>query len=524
MKRLLLIAICLILLPCACFAEDIYIAQTLHGADSGINCSSAHSSGWFNTSGNWANPKQIGKIGPGDIVHLCGTIKSQLATHASGLNGSPITILFENGAKYSNTAWTAGTAAITINNNYITLDGGTNGIVEATDNGTTSSFGGGKAYNRNIDGVLINAADNVIVKKLTIRTIYNRLANSTDCINAGYNIHITGLTTNITISENTISDGYYGIYGALGNSDTITLSNNTISNTSIGINIAPGSTSLTGSNIFIYGNAIRGGTKWDGIFNANCQANGCSSSCLTDKWHHQDGMHLFSQTDTGWMDNVNVFNNYLQDFGIHSTAHIYIEYHGMKNVKIYNNVLVNTGSNYASNGMITVKAADNVKIYNNTLVGAGPSNNQGIYWNSNSGVTPQGAELKNNVISGVRTIMAWAVGTTWTSDNNNFFNYNPSYIFQDSSNAWYSLLWWNGQGYDAQGTTEDPKLGISYALTSSSPASVKSGGADLSSVFTSDKNGVVTRPSGSGWSMGAYQAPNMWPNPAKGQIRPLEEE
>ena len=509
MKRLIIVSICMMLFPFICFAEDIYISETLQGANTGTDCSNSHSTSWLNTSGNWANPKESGKIGPGDTAHLCGTITTQLTTKASGNSGSLITILFESGAKYSNTTWTASTAAITINKNYITLDGGTNGIIEATDNGTTSAFGGTKTYNRNIDGVLINASNNVTVKNLTIRTIYDRLASSVDCIKVGYNIHSTGQSSNITITGNTISDGYYGIYIVLTNSENVTVNNNIITNTSTGINIAPGNTSSTGSNINIYENDVRGGTKYDGVFDANCQTNGCSSSCLTDTWHHQDGIHLFSQGDTGWVNNVNVYNNYLQDFGTHSTSHIYIEYHGMQNVKIYNNVLVNTGTNYASGGMIGIKSADGVKIYNNTLIGNYPNynGNIGIFFNSSGSTYSQGSIVQNNIISGVKLFYGWngtlGTDTIFTAD------YNDNYNGGSSPYNNLSRDWWLAQGYDANGATVNPQLDSNYKLTSSSPASIKRGGANLSSIFTIDKDNMP-RLAVAGWSLGAYQviAPN----------------
>jgi hypothetical protein len=500
-KLLIFLFICLF--PNLCFGEDIFIAQSTQGADSGADCSNAHSAAWFNTSGNWANPKVSGKIGPGDTAHLCGTITSPLTTQNSGSVGSVITILFESGATFSAPTWTVNTGALTVNNNCITIDGGINGTVEATDNGTTATFGGTKTYNRNIYGVYVKGGSNVTIQNLIIRTIYDRLASSTDCLAVGRGIQIEGNSSNILLNNNTISDAVLAISDVLSNTSNITVSNNTISNAGVGINMAPGNTSSTGSNVNVYGNTVTGGPKWDGTFDSNCQIDGCSSSCLTDNHYHQDGMHLFSQGDTGWVDSVNVYNNYLQDFGTHSTAHIYIEYHGMKNVKIYNNVLVNTGTNYAANGMITIKAADGVKIYNNTLVGAGTSNNIGIYWNSSGGVTSQGGDIQNNIIASVRTIMGWAVGTTWTADHNDFYNYSDAYAFQDSSNAFHTYTWWTGQGYDAHGTIENPQLGSNYKPTSSSPNGITSGGINLSSVFTFDKD-FITRPSAGGWSMGAY--------------------
>jgi hypothetical protein len=48
--------------------------------------------------------------------------------------------------------------------------------------------------------------------------------------------------------------------------------------------------------------------------------------------------------------------------------------------------------------------------------------------------------------------------------------------------------------------------GSNWALTSSSPVAIKSGGKNLHSLFTTDKAGA-TRPAGGNWSMGAYQYP-----------------
>ncbi len=89
------------------WAADFYIAQTQAGSNDGSSCVNAHAPTWFNTAANWANPEQAGKVGPGDTVHLCGTftfpandsINGLLKIPGSGSAGSPITILFEPGAK-----------------------------------------------------------------------------------------------------------------------------------------------------------------------------------------------------------------------------------------------------------------------------------------------------------------------------------------------------------------------------------------------------------------------------------------
>ncbi len=61
------------------YAEDIYIAQTAKGADNGTSAANAHAWTWFNSGINWtALSGTDGKIGPGDTVHLTGTITNQL--------------------------------------------------------------------------------------------------------------------------------------------------------------------------------------------------------------------------------------------------------------------------------------------------------------------------------------------------------------------------------------------------------------------------------------------------------------
>ncbi len=513
-------------------AQDIYIAQTAQGTDTGADGANAHAVTWFNTSGNWANPKVLNKIGPGDTVHLCGTITVQLTVQGSGSSGSPVSVFFENGAKFSAPTWPAGSGAINVSNkNYITIDGGTNGMVEATDNGTPSVFGGIKAFQNNIYGLYLYGVNFVTVKNLTIRNIYDRLAGSSDPYESvGYCIYLSGTSNNVTLDKNALSYAFEGIMGVLNNSTNITASNNTITDTSVGINIAPGDINVTGSNVTVYGNTILGGAVWDGAWNIQglssalnaggslpaaatfyydvaenyCNPNsartGTSTSQTTDSsnrtitvsWNqlsnatlyrvwrsafanmssasyidisgatqlvddgslswtsgtpyypdthnHQDGMHFYSQGAAGWMDTLNIYNNFLKDFGTHSTAHIYVEGQWITRVKIYNNICVNTGLNFAANGMITVKAADAVLIYNNTIVGAGPAvTNRGILWNDTSHQSQNG-EIKNNIISGVSYFIYWASGTSFTADHNDLHN-GQTTPFYDSTllrnYAWY---------------------------------------------------------------------------------------
>ena len=105
------------------WAADVFVAQTASGSDSGANCANAHSVAWLNTSGNWTNPKQEGKVGPGDTVHLCGILTSLMKTRAAGEVDNLITIQFEPGAAFSAPTWVHASeeGIITIGHNNIVI-------------------------------------------------------------------------------------------------------------------------------------------------------------------------------------------------------------------------------------------------------------------------------------------------------------------------------------------------------------------------------------------------------------------
>ncbi len=118
-------------------SQDIYIAQSAAGGNTGADCADALAYTFFNTSSNWASTYTGGKISPGTTVHLCGTITGTntantniLRTQGAGTSGSPITIHFETGAIVQSPACTGASGAggcIYLNNAYITLMAGRTG-------------------------------------------------------------------------------------------------------------------------------------------------------------------------------------------------------------------------------------------------------------------------------------------------------------------------------------------------------------------------------------------------------------
>ncbi len=109
--RLLLAALALSIAASTVRAEDFYLAQTAAGAASGADAANAASVSFFNLAANWSSPAKVAAlIGPGDTVHLVGTIRTALVFQAggtapAGAGTGPITLLFETGAVMTSPAW-----------------------------------------------------------------------------------------------------------------------------------------------------------------------------------------------------------------------------------------------------------------------------------------------------------------------------------------------------------------------------------------------------------------------------------
>ena len=136
MSRTILLSLSI---PALCSA-DIYIAQNVTGSNTGQSCADALSDR-FNDAANWGSGAT--QIGPGAIVHLCGSISGNLTVQGSGTRGAPVTVFFERDAKLSQPA---GGPFLTMNNKeFILVDGGANGVIENTAADTRTSMSAAKA-------------------------------------------------------------------------------------------------------------------------------------------------------------------------------------------------------------------------------------------------------------------------------------------------------------------------------------------------------------------------------------------
>lgn len=507
-RNLTLAIVCLLLGASALAAQNnIYIAQNEAGANSGADCSNARSAAWFNTPANWGTG--VTQIGPGDTVHLCGTFRGAVGTtmltvHGNGSAGSPITIRFENGATLASPAWGWNGAIDITQKSYITIDGGTSGIIQNTQNGTSLT------YHQSSNGILVSDSAHVVIKKLTIRGIYaNEGSNSgaTDAAGQGSNdIYIAGNNSDISIHDNTLAAARAGISVGLAKTFSgLDIYSNKISDHCWGIKVGEGSGGFSGSDVRIHGNTITNWTNWQ----------------YPSSVYHTDGIIVYVMSGSSLSPRI--YNNYIYgNLGSGSpTAFIFCTYGTSPPgtvCSIYNNVLISSGLTtiWLKNGQ------PGNQVYNNTIVGPGASG--GIAVRLETATT--GMTFKNNIVSHwQRAITSYTnlAEQIKASDHNVFYDTHQYLFSYNDGRGYYTLGKWQALGFDAHSSTTDPRLSSNYQLQSGSSAVGL--GANLSSLglpaLNADKLGVVRAAAGACkpgvagcWDSGALQASSGRSRPA----------
>jgi hypothetical protein len=474
-------------------ASDIYIVQNTAGADNGADCSNAHSAAWFNSNATGGN-----------TYHLCGTFAgiagSTMLTPPSGSPGNTLTVLFESGAMLTAPYW--GSGAININGrNYISIDGGTNGVIQNTTNGTSL------ANQEGSDGIHISSAINIEIKNLTIQNIYVNGGSSPGATDAGgsgtTDINVIGTNSNISIHDNTLSNSRTGVNVTFDSSaiSNISIYNNYVNDHCWSIAVRAGNGGETSSNIAIYNNTITGWANWQYPTTA----------------YHTDGIILYQPSTDTSIFAPQIYNNYIYgDLGAGSpTAFVFCTCSdspptgsgGANSCAIFNNLFVNTGPNNDTQVWLETGSQNN-KIYNNTFVGYSSSSGHAIV-----SACP-GNIIDNNIVENFQSVIGSydTITSDYTTINYNvYFNIDggpsTSMFSGNDGRNWYTWSQWQALRYDANSSTSDPNLNSSYRISSASGSAYQAG-ANLTSLgitaLNSDKVGTP-RPGSGAWDIGAYE-------------------
>jgi len=491
-------------------AANIYIAQNAAGTANGSTCANAYAVAFFNTAANWGSGST--QIGPGTTVHVCGTLTASagasgyLTFQGSGVSGSPVTLKLEAGAIVQAPYWGANGAIYASGKSYITIDGGTNGLIQATLNGTSGGTcpGGACQYQQGIgEAIYLTGCNTVEIKNLTIGDLYDHTSIS-DTIDPGlhnpWGIGLWGGDSNITVDNNTIHDVNWAVFVETSSGSPLSnldFHSNQIYNVSLGIGGGDGSASATITGpVNIYNNVIHDMAKWD----ANGDVN------------HHDAVYIWlTNSSSSFTGPYNVYNNQIYNLGTTCSTPIYFDSGASTTypaASAFNNVIdagtCGDGAFYDKSGKM--------HLYNNTIL-VGTINSQG-------GSSP--VQMLENNISGATEGLLFGSASASASDYNNWYNLNnPAFTYNNTS---YSSLaaFHAATGFEAHSIPSTPSLSSSSIPNSGSP--VIGTGINLTTICSSQPNpglGALcydkagnARPATGGWDMGAYNGQQSTTTPA----------
>jgi hypothetical protein len=512
-------------------ATNLYLAQNGTGAANGADCADATPVSFFSSSGNWGTGP--GQIGPATTVHLCGTItgaanSTMLTFLGSGTSGHPVTVLFEAGAILQSPYWNSAGAIVCNSKAYVVVDGGSNGIIQNTANGSASL---GYAYQQPSAGVQFGSCSHSEIRNLTVTNIYVHAPGDTSPTDQGNGPGIgigSGYGDFASIHNNTVSDAYVGIglgYNTVASGGNITSANiygNTIDRACHMLNIGDGTYNSSASGINVYSNTI--GPNFNTWIYAN-------SAC------HSDGMIISAYNSGSQMTNSSFYSNTVTastctSSGGNFTGYIFMT-GAMSNITIFNNVLAGAAT---SNGCLyeallrldaVGNSMTNFGIYNNVFDGSNlPSTGAdvaAIKTAPTSTGSDSGFTLKNNIFVNLTNQALLNEAGTFSSVYNNGIDHNIYYndgkigVDWTGNLRYFALSDWQAAGFDQNGTAANPGLNSNYFPQSGSPAIGL--GANLTGLnilpLDVDKTGAPRVAAGA-WTVGAYQIASGAPQPPSG--------
>lgn len=407
-------------------AKAFYISGTSSSSTAGgTSCSNALSVAWFNNPYSWGSASH--QISPGTTVFLCGAFNGHagqqlLSVHGSGTSTSPITIKFLTGTTLSAPYWSGSGAIYMQGRSYIVVDGGTNGIIQNTANGT------GRAYHQQTMAIQAASCSHCTVQNLTIQNLYVRTSSTDLAATHTVNCVYWHLANYMTINHITCHDASWAIAG---DGNNFTLMNSDIYHVDHGV--ASGAVGKNGG-YSIHNNHFHDFANWDSPTNT----------------YHHDGIHLWGQNG-GTITSGAIYNNTFDgDFGVNVTAHVFLQ-DSVQHVAVYNNITL--APSYRTINSIWISATS-TSMPGGTAIGNSANNNS-----INAGGHRSGCAIYadnqlqftavNNIMGGGVSDVSVQRGTTLTSTgvNNNVYRdllaeFGDRNTFGFKGQYFYSLSQW----------------------------------------------------------------------------------
>jgi len=380
-------------------AKAFYISGTSSRTTGGTSCSDALSVAWFNNPSSWGTASS--QISAGTTVFLCGRFQGRagqqlLVARGDGTASAPITIKFTTGAILSAPYW-AGSGAIYIQGrSHIIVDGGTNGIIENTANGT------GRAYRQNTVAIYAGSCNNCTVQNLTIQNLYVRTSATDTAASHSVNCVYWHLANQMTVNHITCHDASWALAG---DGNNFTLENSDIYHVDHGL--ASGVIGTMG-NYSIHNNHFHDFANWDSPTNT----------------YHHDAIHIWGQGGNKFSGGAIYNNTFDGDFGVNVTGHIFLQ-DSVSHVAVYNNVF-STPATRTINSLWFAASSTNLpggpatgnSAYNNSINAGGHRSGTALFVASQLSFT-----AVNNVLAGGSSNITIQGGGTRSSTgiNNNVY-------------------------------------------------------------------------------------------------------
>lgn len=384
--------------------------------------------------------------------------------------------------------WNQGVVTVG-NQNYITIDGGSNGIIEATANGT------GLANSNLINGILIGNSVGVTVQNLTIQNLYVNISgpDTTGAANGNTGVNLVGSFGNITVTNCTFHDmsaGIMAVYYA--GCSNVTYTHSTAYRCNWGGAAGPANSSAWLNGLTVDHCRFYNWTNWDDNSNNN---------------HHNGFYAWASEGAGGVLSNLTYTANHVgPQYGLHQTSGLYVS-GNVNNVLVNNNVFDASDGTSAATGQLYVflhdgTSATTASVLNNTFIGGFALNlSRGFGSNLTTYVCNNNSFLSNALAVAIFD----NTNATTLIDYNNIYGSGSATPFSSSPTAsgfYYSFAGWQAIGYDAHSVTNNPNLSGSYQPQAGS--ALIGAGTNLSSFFTTDFAGNP-RPATGNWTIGAFE-------------------